>query len=67
MTFSYITVSEKSQHKGLHQHDGEDVGWMRSLRLVDANLLYLEWMSNEILLYSTENYIQSHGIELDGR
>ena len=30
-------------------------------------LLYLEWISNEILLYSTGNHIQSLGIDLDGR
>ena len=32
-----------------------------------CKLLYLEWISNEILLYSTGNYIQSLGIEHDGR
>ena len=30
-------------------------------------LLRLEWKSNEVLLYSTGNYIQSLGIEHDGR
>ena len=30
-------------------------------------LLHLEWISNEVLLYSTGNYIQSLGIEHDGR
>ena len=30
-------------------------------------LLYLEWISSEVLLYSTGNYIQSLGIEPDGR
>ena len=30
-------------------------------------LLHLEWMSNEVLLYSTGNYIQSLGIDYDGR
>ena len=28
---------------------------------------HLEWISNEVLLYSTGNYIQSLGIEPDGR
>ena len=32
-----------------------------------CELLLLEWMSNEALLYSTGNYIQSLGIEHDGR
>jgi len=31
------------------------------------HLLRLEWMSNELLLYSTGNYIQPLGIEPDGR
>ena len=30
-------------------------------------LSHLEWMSNEVLLYSTGNYIQSLGIEYGGR
>ena len=30
-------------------------------------LLHLEWISNEVLVPSTGNYIQSHGIEHDGR
>ena len=28
---------------------------------------HLEWVSNEVLLYSTENYIQSPGIDHDGK
>ena len=32
-----------------------------------CKLLHLEWISNEILLYGTTNYIQSLGIEHDGR
>ena len=46
---------------------GEGVGWTGSLGLVDANkLLHLEWISSGVL-YSTGNYIQSLGIEHDGR
>ena len=30
-------------------------------------LLYLEWINNKVLLYSTGNYIQSLGIKHDGR
>ena len=29
--------------------------------------LHLEWISNEVLVYSIENYIQSLGMEHDGR
>jgi len=32
-----------------------------------CKLLHLEWISNEVLLYSTGNYIQSLGIEHDGK
>ena len=32
-----------------------------------CKLLHLEWISNEILLYSTGKNIQSLGIEHDGR
>ena len=32
-----------------------------------CKLLHLEWIINEVLLYNTENYIQSLGIEHDGR
>ena len=32
-----------------------------------CKLLHLEWISNEVLLYSTGNYIHSLGIEHDGR
>lgn len=30
-------------------------------------LLHLEWISNEVLLYSKEDSIRSHGVEHDGR
>ena len=30
-------------------------------------LLHLEWISHDVLLYSTGNYIQSLGIDHDGR
>ena len=41
------------------------VGWTGSLGLVGVNL-HLEWISNEVLLYSTGIYIQSLGIDHDG-
>ena len=45
--------------------EGEGVEWTGSLEHVDANY-YLEWINNEVLLYST-TYIQSLGIDHDGR
>ena len=32
-----------------------------------CKLLHLQWIRNEVLLYSTGNYVQFLGIELDGR
>ena len=32
-----------------------------------CQLLHLKWINNEVLLYSTGNYIQSLGIDNDGR
>ena len=32
-----------------------------------CKLFPLEWISNEVLLFSTRNYIQSLGIDHDGR
>ena len=32
-----------------------------------CKLSYLEWISNEVLLYSTGDYIQFLGIDHDGR
>ena len=45
------------------QGAGERVGWTGSLGLVDAKIPLLEWISNEGLLYSTGDYIQSPGID----
>ena len=44
----------------------EGVGWTGNLGLIDANY-YLEWISNMLLLYSTRTYIQSPGIDHDGK
>ena len=32
-----------------------------------CKLLYLKWISNGVLLYSTGNYVQYLGLEHDGR
>ena len=39
----------------------------REFGVSECKLLHLEWISNEVLLYSTENYIHSLGMEHDGR
>ena len=49
------------------KEEGEGVGWMGKFGVSRCKLLYLEWISNEVLLYSTGNYVQSLGLEHDGR
>ena len=47
---------------------GEGSGMDREFVWVGrCNLLHLEWISNEVLLYSTGNYMQSLGTEHDGK
>ena len=48
------------------EEEGEGMTWTGSLRLADTNL-HLKWISNEVLLYSTGNYIKPPGIEHSGR
>ena len=44
------------------------VGFWSALSLDHPfKLFHLEWISNEVLLYSTGNFIQSLGIDNDGR
>ena len=43
---------------------GERMDW--EFGVSRGKLLDLEWISNEILLYSTGNYIHSLGLEHDG-
>ena len=37
--------------------EGEGMEWTGSLGLIDAELLHLKWINNEILLYSKGNYM----------
>ena len=32
-----------------------------------CKLIHLEWLSNDVLLYGAGNYIQSPGIDYDGK
>ena len=41
----------------------EEVGWMGFSGAGRCKLLHLEWVSNEVLLYSTGNYVKSLGVE----
>ena len=47
--------------------EGVEMGWRGNFGLVGANYYILEWISNEVLLYSTGNCIQSPVMEHDGR
>ena len=42
------------------------MGRTESWGLSRCKLLHLEWMGNEVLLYSAGNYVQSLGIKPDG-
>ena len=45
----------------------EGSGMDREFGVGRCKLLHLEWISNEVLLYHTGNYIQSLGIDHDRR
>ena len=47
------------------EEGGSEMDWEFGVNR--CKLLHLEWISNKVLLYSTENYIQSLVIEYDGR
>ena len=42
------------------KRDWKRVGWIRSLGVNRCKLWPLEWISNEILLYSTGNYLVTY-------
>ena len=44
---------------------GGDIEW--EVRINRCKLLYIEWINNKVLLYSTENYIQYSMIEREVR
>ena len=44
---------------------GEQIEW--EIGVSRCKLLYLEWINNKVLLYSTENYIQYPMIDHNGR
>ena len=49
--------------KGVGGRSGMD----REFGVSRCKLLHLEWISNEVVLYNTGNYIQYVGIDHDGR
>ena len=49
------------------QRGGRGSGMEEEFVVGRCKLLHVEWISNEVLLYSTGKYIQSPGMEHDGR
>ena len=43
------------------------VGWSGRLGSADVSFIYIEWINNKVLLYSTGNYIQYPMINLNGK
>ena len=67
-----VSTEQKQSHRCGEQTCGCQVGEEGSgmdwkFGVGRCKLLYLEWISNEVLLYSAVNYIQSLGIKHDGR
>ena len=68
-----ISTGQKQTHRenGLGVVKGEqggvESGMYWEFGISKCKLLHLEWLSHEVLLYSTGNSIQSLGIEHDKR
>ena len=60
-----LSTEKKQAHGHKEQtcgcQGGSGMDW--KLGVGRSKLLHLEWISNEVLLYSMRNYIQSFGIE----
>ena len=68
----WISTKQKETHKHREQtcdchRGGGERGIDREFGVSRYKLLYLEWIGNEVLLYSTGNYIQSLQIEHNER
>ena len=67
-----ISTKQKQKHGHGEQNGGrrEEGGWERDGVggwVSRCKLLYIEWINNKILLYSTENYIQYAMINHNGK
>ena len=67
-----VSTEQKQSHRCGEQTCGCQVGEEGSgmdwkFGVGRCKLLYLEWISNEVLLYNTGNYVQSIVVEHDGR
>ena len=69
-----MTLSTKQKQTRRHriqtcgcQGEGGGSGMDWEFGVSKCKLLQLEWISNEVLMYSTGNYIQNLGTEHDGQ
>ena len=59
-------MNQSTRQKQDSQRWGTDL-WLLSGMDWRCKLLHLEWIRNEVLMYSTGNYILTLGIEHDGK
>ena len=66
-----IFMKQKQTHRHSDQTCGCQGGWGEGRNwesgISRCKLLYIEWINNKVLLYSTGNYIQSPGINHNGK
>ena len=55
----------RTDFQSIGKGEGHVIDW--KFEASRCKLLYLEWISNEFLLYTTGNYIQSFGVDHDRR
>ena len=69
MALVNLSTKQKQTHRhGEQTCDCQGAGGMDwEFGVSRCKLLHLEWRGNGVLLYSTGNYIQSLGIDHDGR
>ena len=72
MTHMNLSMKQKQNHRHREQTGGCQGGgvWGKDgweFGVSRCKLLYIEWIKNKILLYSTENYIQYTMINHDGK
>ena len=72
MTQMNLSMKQKQNHGHREQtggcQGGGDLGGMEwEVGVSRCKLLYIEWINNKILLYSTDNYIQYPMINHNGK
>ena len=63
-----LVLKQKQTHRHREQTCGCQGGGMDwEFGISGCKLLYIEWINNKVLLYSTGNYIQYHVISHNGK